>query len=206
MQTAFVPMVLPVHPAPFTSFNELGTLSFLYSNRRTPLINTTLSSDSFLSNLQQYDYSDSYLTTFKDKSGNMQPFDLINASAATMPFYLNFLKHSYRILFSSKRQKSEYECGIASRIDEQSGVAASRYYDILFHSNSELVLGKTGNHLSIYHSVLLQNPRKNSTQVNVTFSTAVTSHTAFGKIFLIIVRPIIKNLMPVILKRAIQGL
>src|SRR6478609_2091764 len=131
MQTAFASMALPVRPTAFTNISEFGTLSFLYSNRRAPLVNTTLSSDSFLSNLQQYDYSDSYLTTFKDKSGNVQPFDLINASAATMPFYLNFLKHSYRILFSSKRQKSEYECGIASRIDEQSGVAASRFYDIL---------------------------------------------------------------------------
>ena len=206
MQTAFAPMVLPVHPAAFTGINELGTLSFLYSNRRAPLINTTLSGDSFLSNLQQYDYCDSYLTTFKDKSDNVQPVDLINALSTTLPFYLNFLKHSYRILFGIRRQKNECECSIGSSIDGQTGAAAFHFHDVLYNSNTELVLGKAGNNLSIYHSVLLQKPRKNSIQVNVTLSTAVTSHTALGRIVLTIVRPIIKNLMPFILKRAIRGL
>lgn len=203
MQAANATIAIPMPQATLRSLAETYTLSIIYSNRKAPVIKTALPEGSFLNVQQPYHYSDSYLTNFRDDSGTVQAVDLAYAFYAAAPGWIKVLIWINHLIFKAVKNIFKPKAVLKS-----TGKVMEKIYslDILYKTDDEIVFGKTGRHVDIRYSTLLHKPRKDGVQKNVVFSTAVTFHTRFGRLYFCIIKPLVLWLTPLLLKKAINRL
>lgn len=195
-----------MHRATLRRLSETRTLSIIYSNRKAPVIKTALPEASVL-RIQQYDYSVSYLTTFRDASDTVQPADLAYAFYSVLPRCVNGLMLLINLIvkrFSFSALKNTFTGKAALGKSPGEGPEKLWFFNSLHQTADEVVFGKTGRHLDIQHSILVHKPRKGGFQKNVLVSTAVTFHTRFGRFYFSIIKPLLHYLTPLHLKRAIS--
>lgn len=208
MHTATATIAIPMRQPTLRHLSEGRTVSILYSNRKAPVIKTALPETSLLNVQKPYDYSDSYLTTFRDGLDEVQPADLMYTLYAAAPSWMKvllLLSGSIRIHFNVKTCKGAFGEEALER-STRVGVAKRYFFNMLYKTADEVVFGKTGRHMDIRHSVLLHKPRKDSAHKNVVVSTAVTFHTGFGRFCFSLIKPLRHYLTPLLLKKVINHL
>jgi len=152
------------------------SLSIIYTNHNALLIHTGIPEVSVLSRQFDYNYCNSYLTSFKDATNQVQPEDLAIAFMESIPAYA-------RILL----------CGTTSR----------NIFTINTYADQEVVLTLNRKHFCLNISLLLNKPRKRSTQKNAVLSTTITLNTVSGQFYFTLLKPLFEKLIPVLLKHAI---
>jgi len=209
MHTVDMNIAMPSHQVTLRHLNKTCTLSILYSNRKAPVVKTAVPEGSLLSMVQQYNYRDSYLTTFNDASNVVEPADLAYAFHSAAPGWIKvfiLLRNLLRAHFSFKIFKNIFRRKAVS--DEHTIRVGEKihFFTMLHHTDNEIVFGKIGRHIDIRYALFLHKPRKNTLQKNVVISTAVTLHTYFGRFCFIILKPLLAYLGPFLLKRTVNRL
>jgi hypothetical protein len=195
MQAANIRMVLPVYEATCQYLSENCTLAILYSNRKAPVIKTAVPQVSYLHLQPQCNYSSSHLTMFNDKEDTVQPQDLAANFYAAVPKPMLVLASAlkkFRSFFSINKMR---QIKNNPKNNDLFGPA-------IFYNDHEIVYGITGKHLDIRHSFLVQKPRKFAQQKNALVSTTVVVHSMFGTFCFLLIKPLIKYLVPQLLKKA----
>ena len=152
------------------------SLSILYTNRNALLIHTGIPEASVLSRQYDYNYCNSYLTSFKDAANQVQPEDLAVAFMKSIPAYARILLY---------------------------GTTSMNVFTIKTHTDQEAVLTLHRKHFCLNISLLLNKPRKSFTQKNVVLSTTITLHTVAGQLCFMLLKPLFEKLIPVVLKQTI---
>jgi hypothetical protein len=184
MQAAKPNLAIVMQQATYAYVNQMPALAIVYSNRKKPVVKRALPDASILSQ-QRYDYCNSYVTTYKDPFSKVVPDDLLDAFDLLLSRWLK---------------------PVTRRRVKNAGEENYHGYQILHQNENEIVVAKADKHLELRHSLLLQKTRKNSSQINISFSTAVSINTTTGALYIGLLKPFLKLLTPLLLKRLVKHL
>ena len=191
MQVATTNRILLMQQATYPYLNQMPALAIIYSNRKKPVVKTALPAVSILSQ-QPCDYCESYVITHKDPFCEIVPGDLLCAFDFVLSSWLKPINQHREI---NGVQQPGYACG-----------ETTTGYQVMHKSETEIVVAKAGKHLAIRHSLLLQKARKNASQINTSFSTVISFNTATGQLYFMLLKPFLKFLAPLLLKRIVRHL
>lgn len=167
-------------------FSEPCSLSIIYTNRKTPLLQTELPGASWLSSQADYDYNKSYLTTYKSAGSSLEPADLMAAFLKATPF-------CFRLLLATKKQPD------AASIYE----ALKNNFYIVQESNNEIVFEVRHKHLNYKFSLLQRQFRRTGILKNLFLSTTVTFHNPVSRFYFMMIKPLYEYALETTLKKMV---
>ena len=183
MQWNKATMTMAIPTKNLDDFGEPCSLSIIYSNRKTPIIQTTLPEISWLLTQYSFDYSNSYLTTCKDTSNELNAEDLVVAFGEVVP-------PLFKRLF-------------ANRKENQHG-ALKNMAPIIYQSENEVVFEMTNSSLDYKISLALSKPRRGGVQKNIILSTTVSFKNPLGRLYFMLLRPVYERLLLTTLKQMVE--
>jgi len=153
-----------------------------------------------------YDYADSFKSSFTDKENKIDTLAVSKAFFSTSPGWIGklfALRNKIVSVFGLKtgskaKYKKELLDNFRGEIGEKIGI-----FRVFDRSDNEIILGEDDRHLNFRVSLLLTQERQD--EKCLTISTIVNFNNRFGKIYFLPVKPFHKLIVPVMLKSAIKG-
>ncbi len=151
------------------------------------------------SNVTKSYYSDCYC--FQTKAQNRVALQIWLDHAAKMPAWINFLMASRNKIASAIGLKDLGHLGAgdvikpvsAYRVGDKIGI-----FTLLFFTDNEIILGDSDKHLDVKVSVY----KDHNDQNLISISTVVHVHNLLGRLYMLVVKPMHKMIVPAGIKRA----
>jgi len=165
-----VSLRLPFPPAAlsFDYEHQTKAVSFIYSNRERPVMETVLPAFSMLYAAPEQLTIGSFVTVLNDPGHTIEATDLINSFYAALPIGMRlFLQLKTRAMRDMKREEKGRIVSLHN---------ADCPFKLVYHSKTEVVLGFNYKKITLWFSLLLHRPRHHSSQINLIYTTSITNY------------------------------
>jgi hypothetical protein len=174
------------------------------------VIKTKLPDNSILNEKHnRYDYVDSFKGTLTNYENKLKPIDIGKAFFVSAPKWVHKLLTIRNKIVSIFGLKSSGDfIDIQEELDNFKGDPGENIglFKVLEKTENEIIMGDDDKHLNFKVSFFIEEPISDNSKKYIILSTTVKFNNWFGKLYFLPVKPIHKFIVPIMLRRIINGL
>lgn len=175
-------MAIAIPTKSLAYFTEPCYLAIIYTNRKTPFVKTALPAASLLNANYDFQYSNSYLTTYRDVSDELQVEDLVVAFTKAIPFW-------FKLLYS----KETKDDGLLKK-----------FFNVRVQTSNEVVLETNNRCVTCRIALLITKARRDSIQKNIMLATTASFDNPSGRLYFRMLKLAFEFALVTTLKRMIK--